>query len=72
MLEYRVYCLDLNGMSVEVQALSASTDEDALRQASALPGLRQCEVWRGNRLVGKLTDFVAVNDKPSTGAAFSM
>jgi hypothetical protein len=57
MSDYRVYCLDHHGESVEVQEITASTDEEAIRQARALKGLRQCEVWRGHNLVAKITDF---------------
>ncbi len=61
MSEYRVYCLDQQGKSVEVQEIAASTDEEAIRQARALKGLRQCEVWRGHNLVAKITDFSLVS-----------
>jgi len=60
MPDYRVYCLDREGRSVEVQDITASTDEEAIRQARALRGLRQCEVWRGHHLVAKISDFSAV------------
>ena len=60
MTGYRVYCLDHEGRSVEVQEITAATDEEAIRQASALKGLRQCEVWRGHHLVAKISDFSAV------------
>jgi hypothetical protein len=55
--EYGVYCLDLEGRNVEAQSIAASSDEEAVRQARALKGLRQCEVWRGHRLVAKITEF---------------
>ena len=57
MPDYRVYCLDHQGKSVEVHEIIASTDQEAVRQARALKGLRQCEVWRGQNLVAKITDF---------------
>jgi hypothetical protein len=57
MPKYRVYCLDLDGKNVEAQSITAATDEEAVRQARALKGLRQCEVWRGNHLVASVKDF---------------
>jgi hypothetical protein len=59
--EYKVYCLDHEGGNVEAQSITASTDEEAVRQATALKGLRQCEVWRGHHLVAKITDFEHVS-----------
>jgi len=59
MTEYQVYCLDRDGMSVAAQTVRASSDEDAIQQARALKGLRQCEVWRDKRLVATVTDFAA-------------
>ena len=40
MHEYRLYCLDHDGKSVEARSLNAQTDDEAIRQAAALPGLR--------------------------------
>jgi hypothetical protein len=60
MPDYRIYCLDHQGKSVEVHEITASTDEEAIGQARALKGLRQCEVWRGHNLVAKITDFSSV------------
>ena len=62
MREYRLYCLDDEGKSVEARSLAAPSDEEAIRRAAALPGLRQCEVWRGNRLIAKVTDFNAAEE----------
>ena len=57
MAEYHLYCLDHGGKSVEAQVITAATDEDAVSQARALKGLRQCEVWRDSRLIATITDF---------------
>jgi hypothetical protein len=57
MQDYRLYCLDLEGRSVEAKEIEAGSDEDAIRQAQSLPGLRQCEVWRGHHLVARVTEF---------------
>jgi hypothetical protein len=57
MKEYKIYCLDHEARNVEAQTITASTDEEAVRQAKALKGLRQCEVWAGHHLVAKITDF---------------
>jgi hypothetical protein len=61
MYEYHVYCLDHDGKNVEAKAIVAASDEEAVRQARALPGLRQCEVWRGHHVVAKITDFELVS-----------
>ena len=61
MREYKVYCLDYEGRNVEAQAITASTDEEAIREARALQGLRQCEIWRGRHLVAKITNFDLVS-----------
>jgi hypothetical protein len=54
-MEYHLYCLDHGGKSVEAQLITAESDEDAVAQARALKGLRQCEVWRDNRLIAQVT-----------------
>src|SRR3569833_4020355 len=59
MLSYRVYCLDVHGRGVEAKEIEAPSDEEAVRKAQSLTGLRQCEVWRGHDLVAKITDFSA-------------
>jgi hypothetical protein len=61
MQEYKLYCLDHDGRNVEVEAIVAASDEQAVRQANALSGLRQCEVWRGHHLVARITDFERVS-----------
>jgi hypothetical protein len=57
MQEYRVFCLDLLGRSVEAKEFKAPSDEEAMLKARAFTGLRQCEVWHGHRLVAKITEF---------------
>jgi hypothetical protein len=61
MQEYKLYCLDHEGRNVEVEAIMAASDEEAVRQATALSGLRKCEVWRGHHLVARITDFERVS-----------
>jgi len=46
-------------MSIDVRPIVASSDEEAIKQARALAGFRQCELWRGKRLVATVTDFDA-------------
>lgn len=60
MQEYKLYCLDHDDRNVEVAAIMAPSDEEAVRQAAALKELRQCEVWRGHHLVAKITEFEQV------------
>jgi hypothetical protein len=57
MQEYRVYCLDREGRSVEAKEIEAVSDEEAVRKARSLTGLNLCEVWRGHHLVAKITVF---------------
>ena len=57
MAEYRLYCLDKDGKDVDAHFITAANDEDAIGQAKALEGLRQCEVWRVNRLIATVTRF---------------
>lgn len=61
MREYSIYCLDHDSTNVEARSIVAASDEEAARQARALHGLRQCEVWRGHHLVAKITDFELVS-----------
>ena len=64
MAEYRLYCLNDNGMSVAAEWIEASGDSEAIQHAKALQGLRQCEVWQGSRLVATLTEFDALTYVP--------
>ena len=60
MAEYRICCLEADGMKVAADWIEAAGDDEAIQQARALQGLRQCEVWQGNRLVATLTEFDAL------------
>ena len=64
MNEYKLYYLDHKGWNVEVGAIIASSDEDAILKARTMTGLRQCEVWRGRHLVAKITDFLDSQASP--------
>jgi len=57
MKEYNVYCLDYDGRNVEARSIAAASDKEAIRQARALKGLRQCEVWRGHHLMARIIEF---------------
>ncbi len=57
MREYNVYCLDHEGKNVDAQMITAATDEEAVRQARSLKGLRLCEIWLGHHLLAKITEF---------------
>ena len=59
MQEYHVYCLNLEGRSVDTKQIMAASDEEAVRKAQGLKGLRQCEVWSERRLVARITEFSA-------------
>jgi len=57
MREYSVYCLDREGKNVDAQTIMAASDEEAVKQARLLKGLRLCEIWQGHRLIAKITEF---------------
>jgi hypothetical protein len=63
--EYKLYCLDHDGRNVEAQSIMASSDEEAVRRASAMQGLRQCEIWQGHRFIATITEFDRESDGES-------
>lgn len=69
MAKYRLYCLNADGMSVAAEWIEAASDGEAVQQARALQGLRQCEVWQGNRLVAALTEFEPLGYPPEQTSA---
>lgn len=55
MASYRLYCLDGAGRISLADWFDAPSDDEALKQARILKqGAVRCEVWQGNRLVGRL------------------
>ena len=54
MATYRLYCLDGVGKVASAEWIEADNDEAALKEAEVVRGGRSCEVWQGNRLVGRL------------------
>ena len=54
MKQYRIYCLNEEGRFHKVEETSASNDAEALAHARALHHDGECEIWSGNRLVGKV------------------
>jgi hypothetical protein len=65
MQEYRIYCLDGEGKISKADEIELADDAEAMAYARALDHDAPCEVWNGNRLVGK------VGSSHSDGAAFS-
>jgi hypothetical protein len=59
MRQYRIYCLNEEGRFHKVEEISASNDAEALARAHALKHPGECEVWSGNRLVGKVAAQLA-------------
>jgi hypothetical protein len=55
MADYRLYCLDGAGRISLAEWISATDDDDAIRQAHdrKLHALK-CEIWKGERLVATL------------------
>ena len=63
---YRVYRLDRTNHVVEVEWVSADSDDEAIAIARAMKNSGLREVWIGDRLVATIT--VNTTDEPS--AAF--
>lgn len=60
---YRVYCLDGAKKVQRAEWLEAADDESALEAAGQLTDALQCEVWQGQRLVGRVDlNFDAVEE----------
>ena len=55
MPRYRLYCLDGKGSITSAEWLKADSDEQALQVARDLRKGVMCEIWRRERLIGKLT-----------------
>jgi hypothetical protein len=61
---YRIYRLDRTNLVVEVEWLSATSDDDAIAAARAMPNFDRREVWLGQRLVGTI-QVAAADEEPS-------
>ena len=59
MHQYRIYCLNDEGRFDKVEEIEASSDAEALACARALKHSGECEVWTGDRLVGRVTTQAA-------------
>lgn len=55
MSAYRLYQIDGAGRFFGAQWIEAADDEAALAAARALCPSMACELWQGQRLVGKIT-----------------
>lgn len=51
---YRVYCLDGAGKVWAAEWIEAEDDSGALNSARQFSKAVQCEVWQGQRLVGRV------------------
>ena len=51
---YRVYCLDGAGKVWAAEWIEAADDSAALESARQFKDAVHCEVWRGQRLVGRV------------------
>jgi hypothetical protein len=56
---YRVYRLDRANHVVEVEWLTAASDEEAVAAARALKRAGKREIWQGERLVATVESEVA-------------
>ena len=54
MQQYRIYCLNDEGRFKKVKEIEASSDAEAIAHACSLDHDGECEVWAGNRLVGRV------------------
>jgi hypothetical protein len=55
MSAYRVYCLDGAGKVWAAEWIEADDDSSALESARQFIKAVQCEVWQGQRLVGRVS-----------------
>ena len=51
---YRLYCLDGMAKVASAEWVEASDDEAAMEVAEDRRAGRACELWQGNRLVGRV------------------
>ena len=54
MASYRVYCIDGSGSITSAHWLEAGDDDEAIALAEDANFGMKCEVWDGDRLVGKV------------------
>jgi hypothetical protein len=54
MPSYRVYCLDGAGKVWAAEWIEADDDSAALESARQFARAVQCEVWQGQRMVGRV------------------
>jgi hypothetical protein len=62
--DYRIYRLDRARLILDVEWISAATDDEALAAARAMTAMGLREVWSGQRLVGTIHP-AAADDEPS-------
>jgi hypothetical protein len=51
---YRLYCLDGVDKVASAEWIEADGDDSAIEAAEDIRDGRSCELWQGNRLVGRL------------------
>ena len=54
MATYRLYCLDGVGKVASAEWVEADGDDAAMALAEKRRGGRACELWQGNRLIGRM------------------
>jgi hypothetical protein len=54
MHQYRIYCLNDEGRFHTVEEITACNDAEALARANKLDHAGECEIWRGDRLIGRI------------------
>ena len=65
MSAYRVYCLDGAGKVWAAEWIEAADDAAALESARGFSKAVKCEVWQGQRLVGRVNPDRNVPEEPS-------
>jgi hypothetical protein len=61
---YRVYRLDRANHVLDVEWMTAASDEQAVAAARALKRADKCEIWQGERLVATIESEAA--QRPSS------
>ena len=59
MTDYRLYCLSGTSKITSAEWLEAKSDDEAIVLVRAMKRPIDCELWHGNRLVGRIPAFGA-------------
>ena len=52
--EYRLCCVDGEGMVARTEIIEAATDNEAIKSALSLNSAAQCELWQEERFIASI------------------